>query len=465
MKFLTKYDYIQYKLCPRRFAYNWFTSSETKNVLNPIKDFLTKQGQEVGLLAQELFNGTDGIAFEMPISTSDLHTRPDVLNLVAHELIEIKSTTEIKDEHLLDVAFQKYVCDKAGVQIDQVKIGTLNKQYVLDGELNLHDLFCVTNVTEKIAPILLEIENDILKMEEIIKTNTLPDRIISRHCNIDSSCPYKNECWAEALDHTILDLRRDVSGKKFELHQSGIHFIKDTPNYVQLTKFQALQKDADTHHCAIIDHHAISEAMREIIYPLFFLDFESFIQALPPFQKTSPYEQIPFQASVHRKRGRNLKLKHFSFLHDDRSDPRPALAKFLIETLEEFGTIVAYHASFEKARIYELIKSAPQYEEKLLALIDRIWDLEEIFDKGMYIHPAFRGSTSIKKVLPVICPELSYDDLSINNGQLAFIQYLKMISPELPKEEKEKIKNDLEVYCKQDTYAMYAIYKKISELL
>ncbi|MDD4974387.1 MAG: DUF2779 domain-containing protein [Bacteriovorax sp.] len=488
MKYIAKYDYIKFKQCPRLFAYNWLDIRPSAGEIDPLKDFLTLQGIEVGILAKDLFKnratynvnqknvtlafietkealGSVDVIFEGAFEYEGLITRPDILNFKDNELVEIKSTTEVKDDHILDIAFQKYLLEKCGVKINKVKIGHINKQYVFDGTLDLNDFFIFTDVTEIISHKILELENDLLIINDIIKNGVLPERLIGSHCNSESGCPYKKDCWDEATLDSIFNLRRDVSGKKFDLHREGIKQLKDIPSYVTLTNFQKLQKEAEIHSCAIVNHFAIAEAIHEVVYPIYFLDFEAFIQAIPRYPKTTPYQQIPFQASIHRLKGQGLKLKHFSFLNIDDTDPRLALSKFLIKSLEEYGSIIAYHASYEKGRLYELIKSAPQYEKELLALIDRIWDLEEIFNKGMYVHPDFQGSTSIKKVLPVICPKLSYDDLGINNGTLASVQYLKMISKDTSKEKKEKIKNDLEAYCSLDTFAMYSIFKKISELI
>lgn len=483
-KKLTKHDYLSFKRCDRLFAYSLINLPHSKNEVNLFKDFLTSQGREVGLLAHKLFKDkatytvkekntalaviettealkNEVILFEGAFENGGFITRPDILNPKDKEIIEIKSTTEVKEEHLYDVAFQKYLLDKCGLQIKTVKIGHINKQYVLDGAINLNEFFTFTDVTELIAPIMLEIENDLTSMKNIIATNLLPERVIGPHCNNKAGCPYKKECWGGSIDDTIFNLRRDVSGKKYDLYNGGVRSLKDIPEYVTLTKFQALQKEAEIKNCAIINQVALVEALNQIRYPVFFLDFETFSEAVPRIQKTATFQQVPCQASIHSLKGIKQKPKHFSFLHTENSDPRKALALFLLESLGESGTIVAYHASFEIGRLYELIKVLPEKEAEILALIERVWDLETIFDKGMYVHPEFMGSSSIKKTLPIMCPELSYDLLEINNGPLASIQYLKMISPDTSKEEKATIKNNLEIYCKQDTFAMYAILKKL----
>ena len=489
IKRIAKYDYLNFKRCPLLFNYSWIDFHCSENGVNPLKDFLTAQGKEVGLLAQQLFTDKNtytvheknialavmktkeafskaDIIFEGAFEYEGLVTRPDILHINDKELIEIKSTTEVKEDHLYDVAFQKYILNKCGLEIKTVKIGHINKQYIREGDLNLNGLFSFVDVTEMIVSKISEIEQDLVPITNIIKNGYLPEREIGRHCNSDTGCPYKKECWGESNNDTIFNLRRDVSGKKYDLHKGGILSLKDIPEYVSLTKFQALQKEAEIQNCAIINQAAMVAALNEVVYPIYFLDFETFNNAVPELQNTTPYQQIPFQVSIHSLKAIKQKPKHFSFLHIDNSDPRKALANFLLDSLGESGSIVAYHASFEIGRLYELIKVMPEKEAEILALIDRVWDLEKNFDKGLYVHPDFLGSTSIKKILPVMCPELSYEHLGINNGALASIQYLKMISPHTPKDEKNKIRNDLEIYCCLDTFALYTIFKKlIQEIL
>lgn len=483
MKLITKYDYLQFKRCSRLLTYG-LTDHQTEGGNSALKVFLTAQGRKVGRLAQELFKGqichsvdekrihlavletkdallkTD-VLFEGAFEADGLVTRPDILDLKKSELIEIKSTTEIKDEHLLDVAFQKVVLSNSGLEIKTFKLGHISGQYLFDGTMNLNELFVFTDVTQDISQIVSEIKNDLPLLKKIFTSPELPPREIGPQCFSPEPCSFKEECFGEIVSDTIFTLRRDCKGLKYELHQAGIHSLKDIPEYVGLTKFQTLQKEAEIQNCAIINQTAITEALHEVTYPISFLDFESFNEAIPRYPKTTPYQQIPFQASLHVLSGLKHKLKHYSFLHTEDSDPRVSLARFLVKHLGESGTIIAYHASFEIARLFELIKVVPELEAQILALIERVWDLETIFEKGFYVHPDFKGSTSIKKVLPVMCPELSYDDLEINNGSLASVSYLKMISPETCETEKQKIKTNLELYCTQDTYAMYAVFKKL----
>lgn len=482
--YITKSNYLEGKRCPRLLAYKIMGHALNPHRGSPLKDFLAKQGKDVGLQAQELFKGQfcvtvsekciplavietqkallkAEILFEGAFESDGLVTRPDILDLGQNELIEVKSTTEIKEEHILDVAFQKLVLSKAVPKIKRFNLAHINKQYVFEPTLNLNDLFTFTDVTEVVAGKISKLEKELEDIRRLIENNILPQREIGQHCIGETECPYKSVCWGDDEKDTIFDLRRDISGKKFLLHKEGIRSLKNIPESVTLTKHQALQREAEIQNCPIINQFAITEALHEVTYPLFFLDFESFSEAIPRYPQTTAYQQIPFQASLHVLGNLKQKPKHHSFLHTEDSDPRKSLTSFLLDVLGEKGSIVTYHASFEIGRLFELIKVVPDKEAEILALIERVWDLEMIFDKGLYVHKDFRGSTSIKKVLPVFCPEISYDNFEINNGALASVQYLKMISPNTTEDEKLKIKTNLELYCKQDSYAMYVIFKKL----
>ena len=488
MKSITKYDYKNFKRCPRLFALGWINPSVLKVPLGPAEEFRINQGKEVGLLAQKLFAGVEGVVFEKTFTAGNLFTRPDVLNLKTYELIEIKSSADIRvkssskkklnaapkliEKFLWDVAFQKYVLDKAKVKIDAVKIGHINNKYTRDGDLDLRKLFEITDVTQEVEKELSQVKVDLLAMEKIIKGREIPEAVIGAHCfkckdRYDNECPLRKDCLGEHLNDTIFNLHLDTGGKRFKLFNRGIHFIKDIPDDVELTEFRAKQKEAERTNCPVIDYQAIKKYVEKVNYPIYYLDFETFDTAVPVFSGIRPYQKIPFQVSIHVEEERGKALKHYSFLRSDYRDPRIDLVEFLVEKINKGGTIMVYNERFEKPHIRELANEVSHFRQELLDFANRIWDLWLIFDKGYYVHPGFKGSTSIKRVLPVLCSEEknSYRDLDINKGDVTTLQYLKMIDPATPHDESDKIKNALLEYCEQDTYAMYAIFKKILELL
>lgn len=480
--FFTKHDYLRFKQCPRLFAYGLHGQQQKSSNETSYGEFLIQQGQEVGKLARSIFEGpkskliTDlnfemalestrnelkkcSVLFEGAFEYQKFITRPDVLDLNNLVITEIKATTGVKDEHLLDVGFQLYILKNSGISLNKIQIGHLNRNYHLQESLKLDELFVFNDVTKEVFEYQNQLEKE---LQEMLRLEINPERYLGKHCSSGVGCVFKEDCWKDLGDDTILNLRRDVSGKKYELHRAGVKKIKDIPEYVKLTKFQSLQKEAEILDSPVIDTLFVNEALNGIEFPLFFLDFETISFGVPKYQGTTPFQQVPFQASIHEWKKPKASLRHYSFLQENASDPRSGLIRFLIQNLGDVGTIVAYHASFEISRMYELIRVCPDKEEEIVKLINRVWDLEKIFEKG-YVHKDFKGSTSIKKIIEVLCPELSYDDLNIQNGAVASVLYNRLIDPTTEKKERIKIKNDLEAYCERDTYSMYAILKKILE--
>lgn len=487
-RYFTKQDFLRFTTCPRLFAYEWFGYSRPATGNGDQAEYLKNQGRKVGCLARTLFEGPRSFIvsnsdiqsakeitfkllpiadtlFEGLFNHNQFVTRPDIYQHKNKSLIEVKSTTGVTDEHIQDVAFQAWVLRNNDIDLKEIKICHLNRNYNLEGNLDLSQLFSFTDIRNEVLDLQGEVEDALNAMYDVANTKELPERKIGKCCDSNQGCPFKKECWGASINDNIFDLRRDVSGKKYELHLSGVTQLRDIPDFVKLTSFQSLQKEADLINGPLINQKAINEAIDGLEFPIFLLDFETFALAVPRYERTFPYQQIPFQASIHEWRTPKAVLRHHSYLHREDTDPRKSLLTFLLNKLGTVGTIVSYHASFEIGRLYELIKIFPEYEAELISLIDRIWDLEKIFDKGMYVDSAFGGSTSIKKVLPVMYPGIGYEDLEVQNGASASISYLKMISKETSEIERQRIYKNLELYCKRDTFALYAILKKILEVL
>jgi hypothetical protein len=210
-----------------------------------------------------------------------------------------------------------------------------------------------------------------------------------------------------------------------------------------------------------VDEPAIREALGELTFPVHFLDFEAIDYALPRFTGTSPWQKIPFQYSLHILREGGA-VEHEEYLHHEDTDPRPPLIESLLDDVESSGSVVVYHDTFERQRLEELREAFPEREAEIQSLIDRLWDQEEVF-KWDFIHPDQKGSTSLKAVLPIFAPELSYDDLDIQHGMAAVVKYAEMLaSSDL--ETREMIYDQLLNYCERDTYAMLRIHNSLAEI-
>jgi hypothetical protein len=209
----------------------------------------------------------------------------------------------------------------------------------------------------------------------------------------------------------------------------------------------------------IIDHEAIRAALSEYAYPLYFFDYETYGAAIPVFDGFSPYQRIPFQFSLHVLRAPGEPLEHFEFLQEELSDPTRRVAELLGEHIDPQGSVVIWYAPFERGVNEEIAKRQPKYGPLIERINRQIVDLREVFCKQHYVHPGFRGSTSIKAVLPVLCPELSYEGLAIREGATASEQWWEMVSDNGSAHKRREIADALREYCKLDTYAMYAIWR------
>jgi hypothetical protein len=480
--YITKQDFIRFTRCPK--AFQFATSGPMpRNNVSDLNLFLAKQGREVGELGRELFSTNNSVLisssslasaaeessislrqgktiFEGVFIYENYITRPDVYCPADSVLTEFKAVNAIDNEHLLDVAFQAFILWQNGIPLKKIQIGHLNRNYVYKKNLSLGELFTFINVTKEVEQLQSQVQKTLNQMQ---KDRSFSDVKIGKPCEQNGGCPYKDLCWVNLSKDSVLDLRRDINGKKFELHSTGIKKLKDIPEYVSLTKHQLMQRQAEIQDAPVIDESFIKRTLGELEFPLYFLDFETIAYGIPRFENTSPYQQIPFQASIHEWRTKNSKLKHHSFLHEDATDPRPRLIEFLLAHLGDVGSIITYHASFEIGRLYDLVKEFPAHEDKLIKLIQRCWDLEPIFEKG-YVHKDFKGSTSIKKVLPILCPELSYQDLKIQSGGTASVMFDKIRDPLISDESKKQIQCDLKFYCERDTFAMHALLRKMMKL-
>jgi hypothetical protein len=263
----------------------------------------------------------------------------------------------------------------------------------------------------------------------------------------------------------VLDLRRLNGDKKFENYHKGIVTYEDAKNHIDLNAVQTLQVNTALSREPHINTEAINGYLSEVRYPINFLDFETFQDAIPRFDGQGPYKNIPFQYSLHILHETG-ELEHKEFLADETGDPRLTLTQRLLEDLTDQGTIFAFHQSFEIGVINGLARHFDQYTAQLRSLINRFKDLEIPFNQLMYYHPDFHGSFSIKSVLPALFPndpELDYKNLDIQSGDVA-MNIFPRLQEVADLDEKESIRKSLLAYCRLDTLAMVKIWEKLNKV-
>jgi hypothetical protein len=464
--------------------------SVNRKELIPVPDAATQykfdQGHLVGELAKKLY--PDGIdipsdnfmgninrtkellnqrkpLFEAGVMVGNLFSRTDILNPVNEDewdIIEVKSSTEIKDINLHDVSFQKLCWEESGLKVRKCFLAYINNKYVKNGEINPQELFIVDDITEPVGFKSLDIRDKISGMMEIINLPDCPEAIIGACCSDPYDCPLMDTCWAELPEHNVFTLY--YGGKKScELYDRGIVEIADIPKTYKLNDKQQIQLSCVANDNVHIDKEGIKEFLSGLEYPLYLLDFETFSTVIPVYDGTRPYQNIPFQFSLHIQENPGGKLQHHEYLAEGKDDPRPGLLAALHNKIGDAGSIVAYNKSFEENVLKDLALAFPEYSEWINGILPGFVDLLVPFRSFNYYNPLQHGSASIKKVLPAITGS-GYEGMAIAKGDDASLAFLDMAYGNLADEEKLQIRNNLLEYCGLDTEAMARIINELYQL-
>ncbi len=493
--YLSKTDFREYLQCSKCL---WLKKNNPDLYIRPtISEFdqkLIDEGYEVELAAREMFeNGilVEGSNEEAALKTqklieskispifqatfitdSGLLAKTDILTYNEFSdswtIYEVKSSTSIKtgkdENHIYDVTFQKLVLNQTETPVDETYIIHMRKDFRKSGDLALFEMFTITDVTE-----LVEAEYNKVKSETERALEFLGDS------NVDlssCSCLYtsrRNHCSSfktlnkSVPDYSIHDISR-ISAKNLRLLIDDLIMnIWEIPEDFKLSANQMTQVELEKSQKPEIKIENIKKTLQELEYPLIFLDYETYVSAIPKVEGFAPHQHIPFQVSIHILHSRT-ELTHHEYLADNIENAPVGMIEFMRETIPDKGNLISWHASFENTRNKQIAEIYPQFSEFLLGLNNRTFDLETIF-KDDYRHPGFKGRTSIKKVLPVLCPEFSYKDLDIQNGTEAMENWNRVIfDEELEEADRAKIEESLLEYCKLDTLAMVKIFKHLLEI-
>ena len=450
-------------------------------------------GTSVGELACELFSGSERIEYTGDFGLQIAKTKEliehgskviyeatfcfdgilamvDILRIGKDELVinEVKSSTSVKDVYIDDASIQYYVISSLGYKVSAVNIIHIDNSYVRGEKLELEKFFHIEDVTEQVKQKQADIPQILSKFNEILSKDAEPEVDIGPHCSDPYNCDAWEYCWREQRgvpEYSVFDISRLRSDKKFDLYKNGVVKFEDIKDLSIFNASQQIQIRSELSKEQIIDKEAIKEFLNTLSYPLYHLDFETFQQAVPEFIGLRPYEQIPFQFSIHKDNG-NGNLEHFEFLAEPGADPRYELALNLIKFIPQDACVLAYNMSFEKGVIRSLAEIYPQISNELMAIHDNIKDLMAPFASKSYYHPKMQGSYSIKYVLPALVPEFesAYKDLNlIHHGGEAMQAYAAMAC--MNEMQCEAYKKALLAYCKLDTLAMVKVLEKLREVV
>ena len=412
--------------------------------------------------------------YEASFIYDDIFVRVDLMNKTdkGWDIYEVKSSTRIRSYHEYDVSVQWYVLKSLNlIDLNDAFVVTLNNQFSKSDNINPIKFFNIDSVKQIAEDNLREVKEKVHELKSIAANADEPIIEIGPHCKKPHSCVYFDRCWPEDIDKmdSIFRLYRMNLKKKLSLYNQGIDSFSKIQDEDSLSAIQKLQLKAYKENSTIINKEKIMDFIDKVQYPISYFDFETFTDAVPIYDMQRPHMQMPFQYSLHVQNNKDEKLNildnHFEFIAKHDEDPRRSIAENMIKNFPKKGTIMAYNQSFEKNCINSLAEFCPDLADDLHALNERFVDLIEPFRNGGYYDSEFKGSFSIKKVLPAVCPNddvLDYKQLDISNGGMASSAFKEMRYQ--PKDQIEHTRTKLFQYCRLDTYAMYAIYQKLLEL-
>ena len=381
--------------------------------------------------------------FEAAFRYKSAFARPDILtpnNDGSWDLNEVKSSTKAKDIHFHDLAFQKYCYEGAGLKIRRSNLVLVNNQYLKLTELDPNDLLITLDVSKKINSLVPGVEKNINAMLKVLQQETCPETKIGTHCEAPYSCALQDLCWDFLPDDSVFILNRIRKVKAFDLFK--------------LTPSQRIQLECHRNQNRFVNIPAIKDFLSRLEFPIHFLDFETVNPAIPFYDRSRPYQNIPFQFSLHILPEWRRNPQHHGFLVAGIEDPRPEILKRLQVLIEDHGSILSYNMNFELTRLKECVELFPEYKPWFKRIEKRFMDLIVPFRSFDYYDPKQMGRTSIKNVYPALTGG-SYAEMEIGDGSSASLEFARItFSNEVLEKERMKVRQGLESYCKLDTQAM-----------
>lgn len=478
---LTKSSFIRGTQCIKSLYLNKHHRN-LKDEISASQQAIFDQGSDVGVLAQQLFpNGVDcspdsfynvqqgvertkhalengeTVIYEAAFEFDELLVLLDILVKTPEgwKAFEVKSSTSVSETHQIDATVQYYCITNAGIELSDISIVYINNQYTRQGPIDVHQLFTVESVHDAVQQILPNIPDALSSFKDILSQSDVPQMDIGIHCTSPYPCDFMGHCWKHIPDQSIFNIARLKGDKKFELYGQGILRYEDIPTGF-LNEKQQMQVDCALNGETVINQEAISDFINRLEYPIYHLDFETINTAVPLFDGSRPYQQIPFQYSLHIEHADGTVNHHEYLSETNGGDPRTGFINQLLRDIGNQGTVLVYNESFEKGVLNNLATFFPEHADEIRGIISRIDDLMIPFRNRWYYSPDMQGSYSIKYVLPALVQDLSYADLNIQEGGTASSTFVAMLQGTF-KGDVEQTRIDLLDYCKLDTLAMVRI--------
>ena len=473
----------------------WLSNYKPNTSISDNNESILEKGREVGEFAKGLFGDYEDVPIDEGFSARLEKTREllnDKPNIIAEasfsynnnfcsvdilkndldgvEIYEVKSSTEIKDIFLDDVAYQYFVLSNLGLNVKKACIVNLNKEYIRGKELDMEELFNIEDITDIVKEKQDEIRDNINFINEYMEIHDAynePEKEIGDYCFKPYSCSFWQHCTKDLGKPNVFDIRGMQIRTKLKKYYEGKITFEDlenediNPKYLEQIDFELNNRKAK------IEKEIIKDLLDSLAYPLYFIDYETCQYAIPKYEGTKPYQQIPFQYSLHIINEKGAPLEHKEYLAEveDENIIRN-FAESMIENLPENGSVIVYNKTFESSVNKKIGEMYPDLQPEIERINGNIVDLMIPFSKRNYYTKEMKGSYSIKYVLPALYPddpELDYSELSlIHKGDEASNAFLSL--KDKSPEEQEKIREGLLEYCKLDTYAMVKIWEKFNEV-
>lgn len=466
---ITKTDFLVFLECPMHFWAKLNDHYEAEPTA--FTESLIRQGYEVERLAQAylqqfviLPDPALHLSLQQSFTDAPFYARADALVRKSvsqsFDLYEIKSGTSIDKKDVYDCCFQYQVL-RQQLNIERVYVLHLNRDYVRGDALDLAQLFIAEEVTAEVMATLpgvqLEMQNAL-----IIAQQPAPNGLV--HCYNPKNCPCKQLCHPNLPIHSIYDIGYLNKNKKRELEGMGILEAAKVPESFPLNPVQRSFIHAVQQNQPQIDRAGIRKGLEKLEFPLYFLDYETFNTAIPLYPGYHPQQQMVFQYSLHCLDRPGGSLSHTEYLCTEKVEPAVGLLETLKSGIGPTGSVLVWNKSFEMTRNNEMAEVHSNYQSFLEDLNARIYDLADFVRQGLYLHPGFKGSWSIKNVLPVMVPDLSYQDMAIIEGGQASEAWWQMVYGDMEAGQKEQTRQALLKYCHLDTLAMVRIYECLASL-
>jgi len=448
---------------------------------------IMEQGGAVGGLARQLFAGGVEVSsrdpeqairttrelianpevpaiFEAAFEDGGVFVRVDILHRRRDNrwrLIEVKSTADLKEQHLDDLAIQHRVVSRSGLDLASSCLAHVNCNYVYTGgDIDVWRFFRIKNLTRRVERLLPKLTFQLRSELRVLVMPNPPEIPTGPHCTNPITCEFFDRCNPPLPNDHIGYLPRLHASAAEELEEMGVESILDIPDDFHLSERQRIACTSVQTGQAWFSAE-LGKEFESLKYPLYFADFESVNPAIPRFSGMRPFDQLPFQWSVHVQRQPDAEPEHYEFLAKDRRDPRREFITSLCSALGESGSIVVY-AAFESQRLSELAAWLPEFAQRIENIQHRLWDLLPVVRNHVY-HPEFAGSYSLKAVLPALVPEMSYDGMEVANGQDAGLAWQSLVRRSVERTEYDRLRQALLDYCGQDTLALVRLLDKLRE--